>query len=187
MNNAISTKKIITTALMAALVCIIAPIAVPLPFTPVPISLSMLVIMFISLVLHPKYAFTAVLLYILLGAVGVPVFGGYTAGFAILAGPTGGYLFTMPIMAFLISIQAHGSHMAKLRLAPRFAMSLLACLSGLFAVYLGGTFWFMFTTGTDFIAALSLCVFPFVALDIAKAIFAILVYSLIEKRVRGLF
>ena len=79
-------------ALMAALTCILGPMSIALPFTPVPISFTNLVIYFSIMVIGMKRGTISYLVYLLIGAVGLPVFSGFSGGLAKLAGPTGGYL-----------------------------------------------------------------------------------------------
>ena len=79
-------------ALFAALTAVCSQIMIPLPFTPVPINLALLAVFTCGGVLGAKRGALAILVYILLGAVGVPVFVGLGAGLGILAGPTGGYI-----------------------------------------------------------------------------------------------
>ena len=79
-------------ALMAALTCILGPMSITLPFTPVPISFTNLVIYFSIMVIGMKRGTISYLVYLLIGAVGLPVFSGFSGGLAKLAGPTGGYL-----------------------------------------------------------------------------------------------
>ena len=79
-------------ALMAALTCILGPMSITLPFTPVPISFTNLVIYFAVMVIGMKRGTISYLVYLLIGAVGLPVFSGFSGGLAKLAGPTGGYL-----------------------------------------------------------------------------------------------
>ena len=77
-------------ALMAALMCVLCPVSVPIG--PIPISLSILVLIVTTLVLGTWRALVSYTVYLLLGAVGMPVFSGFQGGLAKLAGPTGGYL-----------------------------------------------------------------------------------------------
>ena len=97
MNAKVKTRnerilEIVKVALMAALISVLGPIAVPLPFTPVPISLGILAVYISSYLLGAKTGTLSVIIYILVGLVGLPVFSGYTGGAAKLAGPTGGYI-----------------------------------------------------------------------------------------------
>ena len=79
-------------ALFAALTAIFSQIMIPLPFTPVPINLALLAVWLCGSVLGAKRGALAILVYLLLGAIGVPVFHGFMGGIGVLAGPTGGYI-----------------------------------------------------------------------------------------------
>ena len=79
-----------TCAIMAALLGVLAPLA--LPVGPVPISLATLVVYLAAYILEPKWSIVSVVIYLLLGLVGLPVFSGGKAGVGTLVGPTGGYL-----------------------------------------------------------------------------------------------
>ena len=88
-------------ALMAALTCILGPMSITLPFTPVPISFTNLVIYFAVMVIGMKRGTISYLVYLLIGAVGLPVFSGFSGGLAKLAGPTGGYLVGFIFLALI--------------------------------------------------------------------------------------
>ena len=104
------TKNLIIIALMSAIMCILAPVSIPLFFTPVPISLGVFIIYIISYVLSPIYATLSVFIYILLGLFGLPVFSGYAGGAAKLFGPTGGYIIGYLFSAFIVSFFVRLSH-----------------------------------------------------------------------------
>ena len=86
------TRELTMTALCCALTCILAPMTVTLPITLIPFSLSLLPIFLTGALLPKKNAFLAILLYVILGLVGLPVFSGFAAGVGVLAGPTGGFI-----------------------------------------------------------------------------------------------
>ena len=89
-NKKLTTYQMSVTALMAAAMCVLGPLTVPIGA--VPISLANFVICLTAWLLGPKFGTLSVAVYLLIGLVGVPVFSGYGAGIAKLAGPTGGYL-----------------------------------------------------------------------------------------------
>ena len=86
------------TALMTAVLCIFGPMVLPIPVSPVPISLTNLVLYFMVYILGMKASLMSFCLYLLLGAVGLPVFSGFAGGLGKLAGPTGGYLLGFVFM-----------------------------------------------------------------------------------------
>ena len=101
MKSILSTKNLSLMALMSALLCLLAPISIPIG--PVPITLSIFIIYIISYILDTKQAVLSVLIYLLIGAIGIPVFAGYKSGLAVILGPTGGYLVSYLIIVFISS------------------------------------------------------------------------------------
>lgn len=95
-------KWMIFAAMFAALTAAVAWFKIPLPFTPVPITLQTLLVLLSGAVLGAYYGALAMIIYLLLGAIGLPVFAGGSSGIGVLLGPTGGYLFSYPIAAFVI-------------------------------------------------------------------------------------
>ena len=93
--NIFTTKQMVLIGVVTAITCILAPMSVPLPITPVPISLTNLVLYVSVFLLGWKSATVSYIVYLLIGFAGLPVFSGFTGGLAKLAGPTGGYLIGM--------------------------------------------------------------------------------------------
>ena len=87
-----TAAQLAMTGLMAAVLCILGPISLPLPFSPVPISLGTLAVYLAAVILGGRLGTVSCALYLLLGLAGLPVFSGYAGGAAKLFGPTGGYL-----------------------------------------------------------------------------------------------
>ncbi len=95
-------KGMVFAALFAALTGAVAWFKIPLPFTPVPITLQTLMVLLSGTVLGPYYGALSMVIYLALGAIGLPVFAGGSSGAGSLLGPTGGYLFSYPVAAFVI-------------------------------------------------------------------------------------
>ena len=95
----IETKTMTKVAVMTALLCILGPLVIPIG--PVPLSLATFGILLAAYILGPVQGAGAVLLYIAMGAIGLPVFSGFQAGFAKIAGPTGGYLLGYFFLALI--------------------------------------------------------------------------------------
>ena len=85
-----TTKTYTTTALMTAVICILAPISIPIPVSPVALTLCTFAIYLTAYILPPRQALASVGLYLLLGAVGLPVFSGYGGGISRFASPVAG-------------------------------------------------------------------------------------------------
>ncbi len=159
-------------ALMAALMCVLCPVSVPIG--PIPISLGILVILLTVYVLGTWRALISYTVYLLLGAVGMPVFSGFQGGLAKLAGPTGGYL-----VGFWLMILVSGLIMELCK--RNLLLTVLGMVVGVAVDYVVGTAWFVFQTESTVAHALDVCVFPFIPFDAAKIVIAVLFGSLIYK------
>lgn len=159
-------------ALMAALMCVLCPMSVPIG--PIPISLSILVILLTVYVLGTWRALVSYTVYLLLGAVGMPVFSGFQGGLAKLAGPTGGYL-----AGFWLMILVAGIIMEKGK--RNLLVTILGMLVGVAIDYAVGTAWFVFQTESTVVHALDVCVYPFIPFDVAKIVIAVLLGSVVYK------
>lgn len=172
--------RAVLCSLFAAIICVIAPHAIP---TTVPLTLATLGIYVCSCVLTPAMSTVSILLYLAIGAVGVPVFSGYSGGIGKLAGPTGGYLVGYLPMAFVISLIVTLLVRREKRppLAVDIAIRMFACVLGTVVLYTFGTVWYVIQQNTTFAAALPFCVFPFIPGDIAKIVAAALISRGVEK------
>ena len=139
-------------------------VSIPLPNTPVPITLQPLVVVLAGLWLGPMAGAASMIVFLAAGALGLPVFTPIgVPGIGRLVGPTGGYLLAYPVAAFIAGSLA-GPGAAFLR---RFA----AASAGMLAIYVGGFAQLVVLTGSLERAAV-LGVLPFVALDVIKALVA---------------
>lgn len=159
-------------ALMAALMCVLCPMS--LPIGPIPISLSVFVILLTVYVLGTWRALVSYTVYLLLGAVGMPVFSGFQGGLAKLAGPTGGYL-----AGFWLMILVAGIIMEKGK--RNLLVTILGMLVGVAIDYAVGTAWFVFQTESTVVHALDVCVYPFIPFDVAKIVIAVLLGSVVYQ------
>lgn len=167
----ITVYQITFMALMAAVTCVLAPIAIPVG--PVPISLTNLVVYFTVFVLGVKAGTGSYCLYVLLGIVGLPVFSGYAGGLGKIAGPTGGY-----IVGFIFMALIGGFVMEKSR--RKLIPTMIGWILGTAVDYAMGTAWFVYVANCSIGYALTVCVIPFIIGDVAK----IVVGTLLGKAVR---
>lgn len=157
------TLQLVFCALFAALTAVFSQISIAIQ--PVPINLATLSVFIAGGVLGAKYGAVSQAVYVLMGAVGLPVYAQFRGGLGMLAGPTGGYLAGYVLAALAVGLLCD-------RFGRKPLVLILSMLFGLALCYLAGTAWFVFVRKTDFISALSLCVFPFLfgdALKIAAA------------------
>lgn len=182
MKNTTKTTYMALCGLFAALTAICSWISIPLGFTPVPINLATLAVLLAGGILGAKYGAISLTVYVLIGAVGAPVFAGFRGGLSVLAGPTGGYIIGYIAAAFLaglfISAMGRRLHSAGIK---KYLLYALALLCALLACYAFGTFWFMFSTNTGFIASLLACVIPFVPGEIIKISVAVFLIHRLRK------
>ena len=160
----------VEVALMAAVLCVIGPIAIPIG--PVPISLMTMVLFIAVFVLGTRNAMIACILYLLIGLAGLPVFTNYQGGIAKVVGPTGGYMVGYIPMILIGGLFIHLSkqiHRRFVSVMVQFAGFVLATI----VLYAFGTAWFVISTGTPVGAALGLCVIPFIPGDLVKIVAAI--------------
>lgn len=164
-NSIRSTKtySLTVTALMAAVICVVAPLSIPIG--PVPISLTNFAIYIALYVLDWKKGTLSYLIYLLLGLVGLPVFSGFTGGFEKLAGPTGGYIIGFIPMAVIAGIVID-------KYKKRW-IHILGMIVGTAVCYAFGTVWFCLQSGTAPAAALSICVLPFIPGDLIKMLISV--------------
>ena len=148
-------------ALFAAIICVLAPLSIPIE--PVPISVATLAVMLAAYVLGWKNGTISIIIYILLGLVGVPVFAKYTAGISVLGGPTGGYIIgyiPLGIITGLFSEKFRGN----------VVMPVVGMVLGTIVLYAIGTAWLSLQLDMTFMAGLSAGVIPFIPGDAAKIV-----------------
>jgi len=121
-NPSLAFKMLIFAALFAALTAAVAPFKIPLPFTPVPITLQTLAVLLSGAMLGPLYGTISMALYLIVGALGLPVFAGGASGIGSLLGPSGGYLLSYPLAAFVIGMLMKGKRATKALAYGSFAL-----------------------------------------------------------------
>ena len=167
-NQKIRTKQMVLIALMTAVTCVLGPLSIPLPFSPVPISLTNFAIFLAIFVLGMKSGTISFIIYLLLGAVGVPVFSSFRGGFQVLAGPTGGYLIGFIFLALIMGFAL--DHFDR-KLVP----TIIGMIIGMAVCYAFGTVWLAKLLSLSFKEGLMMGVIPYLAGDAAKIIIAAIV------------
>lgn len=147
----------------SALVAICAHIAIPLVFTPVPLSMAPFAVLFLGLTLGPGAAFASLCLYLAEGAAGLPVFSPLGPGGILqLLGPTGGYLLSYPIAAALAGYLYHRRRRRSI------ALGIFAAGAASLVILLAGATWLKVLTHMDIRVILNQAVLPFLPGDILK-------------------
>jgi len=174
---ALTWRRVAAVVLGAALVAAAAQVAIPLPGTPVPLTLQPLAVLLVGGLLGPWLGASSLLFYLALGAAGLPVFTPVgLPGIARLLGPTGGYLLAYPVAAFAVGRLA-GDGTRATRLA-------LAALVGMVLIHLGGLAQLLLLTGS-IAGALRLGTLPFVVGDLIKVALAVLILKPIVSPLRA--
>lgn len=173
------TKNMVLVSLFAALIAVCSWIFIP---AAVPFTLQTMGVFLAVGVLGGKLGTLCVLVYILLGAVGLPVFSGFSGGVGALLGTTGGY-----ILGFLFS--ALVMWLMEACLGKKTWVMALSMVVGLLVCYGFGTAWFRFvylrTTGTvGWMTVLSWCVFPFLIPDALKICLALFLTKAVKRSVK---
>ena len=198
-------RALTMTALFAAILAVICPISIPIGA--IPITFSLLVVYLAGGLLGPGLGTLAVLVYLALGAVGLPVFSGMQGGLAKLMGPTGGFLWGYLVgvavaCVLLAALRRAGfgsdrqrgaaSQVGKSDAANRgviaflrsFGAEILAGVVFTAVAYVCGTFQFTLVMNASVTEALAACVLPFVAIDVAKIVVAVIAADAVRAVIR---
>lgn len=178
MTNKISKKQsrvyqLASIGVTSAIICILGPLSIPIGI--IPITFTNLAIYIALYALGTKKALISLIIYLLLGFSGLPVFSNFSGGPSSLLGPTGGYLIGFIFMALI------GGFFID-RFTDNRYLPALGMIIGTLACYILGSIWLSYQAGIGFKAALSIGVFPFIIGDLAK----ILLSTYIGKKIRQL-
>jgi biotin transport system substrate-specific component len=161
-----------------ALMAICAHVSVPLAFSPVPITLQTFGVLLIGFALGSRRALAAMMLYLIEGASGLPVFSpAGPGGVATLLGTTGGFLFAYPAAAYIAGLLA--------RKRNSFAGLISVAILAEFVIFSGGALWLMLLTGATPAKVLSLAVLPFIPGEVLKVAAASSLAAVWHRKQRG--
>ncbi len=172
--NVNKTAEMTKMALMVAMNCVSAYIIIPLPFSLSPLALQTLIVNLTGYVLNAKQAFMTMLVYLLVGLAGVPVFTGGSAGPGKLFGPTGGYIIGFLVTAVFLAYFKGEKYNFK-----RYA--LLGCVIGIPLIYVFGVVQLKLITGMGWDKAIMTGALPFIPLDIVKCLAAAVIAGPINR------
>lgn len=168
--NKIKIISLIRISIFAALISIVTILIPPIIIMGVPITMQTLMIMLTASLLKPKDAFLSILLYLVLGIIGLPVFSSYSSGIGIILGPTGGFLISFLLVGFLIS------YFKQDKLLNQIVINIIF---GVILVNIIGILQMSIVNHLFFLKVLKIMIF-FIPIDIVKAIIASLIYMKIR-------
>ena len=176
MNSKFRVVDLTYMAVGAALTAVCSWISIP---STVPFTLQTFAVFCVLSLLGGKRGTVSIIIYILLGAVGMPVFAGFTGGIGILLGTTGGYIISFILMGLLFWLAEHFFGNAL-------PVRIVSMLAGLLVCYAFGTGWFLWVYARQSGAvgigtALSWCVLPFILPDLAKMALAVGIAGRVKK------
>lgn len=165
MNISKRTMMISRVTLLTAFLIVASYLVIPLPFAVAAISVQTLAVNLIALLLPPVEAGVSIFVYILLGAVGLPVFNGGNSGIGYLLGPTGGFFIGFLAAVILISV-LKGKTYRFLRYV------VVTVFIGIPVLYVFAVGWMVVVTGMSVPAAFSVGCIPFLPMDVVKCVLA---------------
>lgn len=168
-----ATKNLTYIALMLAFICVMAQIVIPLPFTPVQITLATLGV-YITCAVFGFKGLVAVICYVLAGAIGLPVFAAFQGGFGVILGPTGGYIIGYILCGIPIAFLG-----AKGRI-----WLLLSLIFGFLLCSISGCLWYMYVADANLKNAVLLTIVPFIPGDAMKMILTLVFAPKFRKALR---
>lgn len=170
------TLDIVYCGIFATITAILAQISIPLPGG-VPLTLQTFAVSLAGILLGSKKGFISILVYVLMGAIGLPVF---SAGIGAIVGATGGFILSFPIMSFIIGLICERT--------DNKILIFLAMILGSIPNYLLGAIQFSLVTSSNMYNAFLVCVLPFILVGVIKAVLATIIGSMLRnhKSIRGI-
>ncbi len=169
-------KNIVLVGMFAALLAIISPFQIIVPFSPVPITLQVVGVTLAASILGSKLGTLSVIIYTILGLVGLPIFAGFKSGLPTLVGPTGGYIIGFIVSAYIIG------RFVELKKVCKFPYILMINILGiLMGVYFIGTIQLSIVYTHSITKALVAGVIPYIIPEIIKLVFSSILIVQVRK------
>ena len=178
--SVLSVQNMVLIAVFTAIIAVCSWISVPIG--PVPFTLQTFAVFVTAGLLGTKRSEISIIVFIILGTIGVPVFAGFSSGPGVIAGPTGGYivgfLLTALIIGLIMKLAKGKSEITKI------VITVVAMILGDIGCFAIGTVWFMVVMKMNLSASLTLCVVPYIVPDLAKIIVATIIVNRLKKYVK---
>ncbi|MGL5972704.1 MAG: biotin transporter BioY [Oscillospiraceae bacterium] len=173
------TQSMIQISLLTALLCVISPWSIYIPASAVPISLGNFAIYISCCLLKPKKSVTSILIFIAIGAIGIPVFSGFSGGFYKLAGPTGGYILGYILIPLIGGFFTSKNNFKK-------TSWVIGLFLGTFGCYVIGSMWLSYSLGVNLKQAFVVGVLPFIVFDCIKIIVAVFLCYKVKPKINNI-
>ena len=173
-----NVRRMVLCAMFTALVAVCSQIAVPMPWG-VPINLALFAVYMAGTMLGPVWGTASQVVFIALAAIGVPVLANFSGGFDKFVGPTGGFLISFPLMAYIIGLGVEHRNAFK-------GAFVTAVVVGTLVNYVVGVALFVVVAHSTIAVGISACVLPFIPTAIIKAVLACAIGLNLRKRIPGL-
>ncbi len=174
----LSIQEICAIAIMTAVTVVLAQVSIPMPML-VPMTMQTFAVTLAGILLGAKGGAISMGIYLLLGAVGVPVFTGFKGGLQSLVGPTGGFLLSFPLMAYVIG---RGTELRKQK-----GMFTLLLILGTISNYVVGVAMYCVVMNSSVWTAVTACVLPFIPTAVIKAVLAAALGLKLRERLRFVY
>lgn len=189
-------RNICYIGLFAALLAVCAWLYIPIPASEIAVTLQTLGVCAVAGLLGWKRGTLCILVYILLGICGIPVFSGYNNFYALLGAPSAGYVIGFVFTAFIVGIVSDKLHLIGEKASNKVGSQILqlivlavAMIAGVAVCYVFGTLWYLLiykgsVTAENLQIALTYCVYPFIVPDLIKIVVATVLVNRLKKYVR---
>lgn len=171
-----SIRRISLISLFSGILCVLVYVIPPIPLLNTGVSFTvqtMLVVLF-GLILRPKDSFLSLIIYLIIGVIGIPVFSGKLGGLGVILGPTGGFLVCFPFAALMIGL-------CRYKFNKPFLLFSFIFLIMIVGLYLFSTLWYCIATNNFNYFKVLISFIPFMVVDLIKIILAVIIYKTIPN------
>lgn len=174
-----TTKELTQSAVFAAIICVLSVITIPVGT--IPITLGLFGAMLVPAILGAKKGTLSVLIFMLVGLVGIPVFSGFKSGPQVFAGPTGGYLSSYILVALIIGFVSDKVKSSDLK---SMAIVFASCVLGIAVCHACGTVQYMAISHVTIKEAFVTCSLFFIPFDLFKGAASAFIGIAVRKRIK---
>lgn len=172
----LSVKEITLVGMCAALMAIFSQLSIPLPFTTVPVTMQTFGLIIISIILGRKLGTLSIIIWALIGSIGIPVFANFSGGIGVILGPTGGYIIGFILMSFIIGSFSNNKNIWLLFLGVYLGQAVQFAL---------GVTQLKVVLGLTLQGALAAGLYPFILKDIIIITVSVLIGLSVKKALKG--